>query len=386
MDEKKSYQYFIDLIKSSVTDYKSDFSEITEIDIKQIEALARIHGIESLIMDAFIKNNIKPTDKFIKTSKANSYKTLKQEEEFNQIKATFEKNNIAYMPLKGAILYKMYPKSKWRNKADIDILVKESSLKASGDLIKENGFKVYMLGGNHDSYVMEPFVKVELHRNLIDEAYKPYEYFKDVWESSYIYNEGCCYYLKEEYFYLFLISHASKHFSNSGFGVRFLIDVYYYFKYIKDNNISFDWEFVKEELEKLGLLKYQNIIISSVDYLFNGADADSDTLFFIDYVISSGAYGTYKNTSNLGVKKSGGSKKYLLRRLFPPVSMMKKRNPILKKCIILLPWFYFTRLIKGLFHIKDNKAMYDAINSVNEEDLKKVEKVLEITGLSEGLL
>ena len=61
--------------------------------------------------------------------------------------------------------------------------------------------------------------------------------------------------------------------------------------------------------------------------------------------------------------------------------MMSSRNPILKKVPILLPWFYFTRLLKATFHFKENKRRYDTIQNVNENDIKRINKIKEITGV-----
>lgn len=377
---RKTYQYFIELIKSVVINKKIDSSNILESEIKEIESLAKLHGIECLIMEAFKKNDISFSDAFYKTCKINSFKAYKQGEELNNIEALFKHEKIDFMPLKGSLISKMYPREELRNKADIDILVKEEDLKKAGKVLVASGYKVDRLGGNHDSYKVEPFIKVELHRSLIDDAYSSHEYFKDVWNSDYIYNDGYKYNLKEEYFYIFLLSHAFKHFTNSGFGFRLLIDLYYYFKYLEANNTKLDFNLISSELEKLGLIKYNKIVLDTIDYLFKENECSDDIIIFLDYVIASGAYGTIRQSSAIGVRESGSNKKYLFRRLFPPFKMMKKRNPILKKVPILLPWFYFTRLLKGLFHFKSTKVMYDASTLATENDIEKVKKIREIVG------
>ena len=73
--------------------------------------------------------------------------------------------------------------------------------------------------------------------------------------------------------------------------------------------------------------------------------------------------------------------KYILKRLFPPYSSMKRRNPVLKKIPILLPWFYFTRLLKGLFHIKTYKKQYNNVKNIDDSDITRIKRIQEITGV-----
>ena len=104
-------------------------------------------------------------------------------------------------------------------------------------------------------------------------------------------------------------------------------------------------------------------------------------MLFIGFVLASGTYGNTKNSSAIGVIDDGSKKKHIWVRLFPPFSMMKKRNPSLKKAPFLLPWFYFTRLLKGIFHFRIHKKHYDEIKNVSEEDILRINRIKEITGV-----
>lgn len=381
MERDKVTCDFINLIRSAVLGESYDLSGS---DLSKLEKLARFHSLECLALDGFKNSKVNVSDSFLKVTKTNKFKVLMQEEELSEIKKWFSDAKIKYLPLKGAIISNYYEKKEWRNKADLDILVKEEDLKKAGEILMKNGYSKDQLGGNHDSYKKEPFIKIELHRSMIDDMYSTHNYFKDVWDSSYIYNDGFEYYLKDEYFYLFLVSHAYKHFINGGGGFRFLIDVYYFNKHLEKTNKPLDLVLVNRELKKMGLAKFNSAIINASNYLFKGIEASEDTMFFVDYLVSSGIYGTLQNVSSDGVLKKGSKGKYILRRLFPSFKMMKKRNPVLKKVPILLPWFYFTRLLKGAFHPKKSIGMYNVTKNTTENDINKMKKIMEIVGAGEN--
>ena len=66
----------------------------------------------------------------------------------------------------------------------------------------------------------------------------------------------------------------------------------------------------------------------------------------------------------------------MLRRAFPPYSVMKQRNPSLVKLPFLLPFFYFTRLCKFIFKRNKNiDSEIKAANNANQEDIEKMKKI-----------
>ena len=371
------------LIKIVQNVFLGEKNELVDIDVNKICSYAKYHSLEYIVYTGLSNYGIKVDDNFKKASEVNAYKSITQELELNEIIKAFSNKKICFMPLKGAVLQKLYPKIEYRNMADIDILVKLEDLKNAGMALKEIGYSVDTIGGNHDTYTKKPYMHIEVHRALIAEEYVALnEYYANIWKSNRIYSldNEYHYYLREEDFYIFFICHASKHLSNAGTGFRTIIDAYIY---LKEKKETLDFAYINSEFEKIGLLKFNNIIIDSVDYVFYHIEKDNieDVLLFLAYIIDSGTYGSSRNSATIGVIDSGSGKKYILRRLFPPFSMMKIRNPILKKVPILLPWFYFTRLLKGLFHIRTHKNQYDNVKNIDDSDITRIKKIQEITGV-----
>lgn len=374
-----TYRNFIKLIKAVLLDTKE---ELIDFNIDNIYSLAKYHSLEYIIFCGLQKYEISNiSDEFKNVAKVNAYKTVIQDAELDLVCNEFAKNGICYMPLKGSLIHKMYPKQEYRNMADLDILVKEVDLKKAGNILKNIGYSLGHLGGNHDSYKKEPYMNIEVHRALIDEYYDTASYYNNIWESDKIYNDEIDkyhYYFREEDFYIFLVAHAGKHFSHGGTGFRTIIDFYIYLM-----NRNLDFAYINEELEKLKLRKFNDILLESVNYIFYNQEKENsdDVECFIEFILSSGTYGNIQNSNTRGVANNNSKKKYIWKRLFPPYKQMAVRNPSLKKAPFLLPLFWFTRLIKGLFHFKTHKNDYDTINNVNDDDINRINKIKEITGV-----
>lgn len=375
---------FIELIKSVILNKTIN---INNLNIEEIIRYAKFHSLEYIIYLSLKKINIDENTEifkmFEKTAKVNAYKSVVQDIEYDIIINAFEKASIKHLPLKGSIIRKMYPNIQWRSMADLDILIPVDDLKKAGDVLKELGYNADHLGGNHDSYVKKPYMNIELHRAMIDEAYNVNNYYDNIWNivkreesSEYLYK------LSDEDFFIFLIAHAAKHFSGGGTGIRTIIDIYVYLE-----NKELDFQYIYQELEKMELVKFCKLFIAISNYIFKDQINEfsvEDLELIIDYVEKCGTYGTIANSGaqemdNEDIEK--GKKKVILKRLFPPFSIMKRRNPILKKIPILLPWFWFTRLIKGLLHSKTHKKTYNAINQIDVEKYKQVKRIKDISGV-----
>ena len=371
------------LIKIVQNVFLDENNSLDDMNLSHIYNLAKYHSIEYIIYSGLKKANISDiSNDFKKISEVNAYKSLTQELEIPIIASEFSKNEICFIPLKGSVIQKLYPKVEYRNMADIDILVKEEDLKKAGMALKNIGYLVDTLGGNHDTYTKKPYLHIEVHRAMVAKIYDKARYYDDIWDSSRIYNDvndKYHYYLNDNDFYIFMIIHAAKHFSHGGTGFRTIIDEYVYLN-SKDN---LDFLYIEEELKKNNLDKFEKILRDSVDYIFKHEIKDNidDVLLFIDYILSSGTYGNTKNSSTIGVIDDGSKKKHIWVRLFPPFKVMKSRNPSLEKAPFLLPWFYFTRLLKGLFHFKRYKKSYDTIKNVSEEDINRINRIKDITGV-----
>lgn len=360
--------------------------EITDINIEWVMRLAKFHSLEYIIYLGINKLNITNLNKeefstFSKYAKINAYKSEVQSFELLNILDQLESNNIKHLPLKGAIVRNCYPNIQYRSMADLDILIPLCDIKKAGNVLKSIGYSAEHLGGNHDCYVKKPYMNVELHRAMLDETYQV-NYYDDIWNKVIKKeNKEYQYQLTNEDFFVYLIVHAAKHFSGGGTGLRIVLDIYYYLEKYK-----LDFTYVYKELSKMNLDKFGNILINISNSLFKNIKSDNNEneMLVLKYIISCGTYGTTENHSAVSLEEEKLEKsksKLIFRRLFPSYNTMKRRNPILAKIPILLPLFWFTRLIKGLFNFKDHKKTYQTIKSIDNEKVNEVNRIKEITGV-----
>ena len=385
----KSANDLISLIRMIL---KGDFQKLENPDYNEIYKLAKFHSIQNMLYYAILKyievydcaSSISPEllKMLSKENRTALAKTAAQEEERVQISKEFEKAAIKYMFLKGSVIKYLYPSIDMRSMADIDIYFDDIKSAEVRKIFVSLGYDIEAYRkSNHDVYKKVPFMNIETHRDLMNESYWMHLYYKDFWprlikkeESEYEYEFSL------EDYYIFMTAHAAKHFSVGGMGVRNVIDEYIYLTKYED---KLDFNYISEELNKLGLAKFEKNLRNIATYWFGEGKLDKEDEDIIKemtkFIIDSGAYGTVSHSvlkDMMGAEAeeniNASRFKYFFRRAFPSYYHMKNRNPILKKIPILLPWFYFTRLLKFVF-VK-NKNTRSAIKTVNNASAKEIQE------------
>lgn len=378
---------FLKIIKSVILRKEIHIDDLDSFNLEKVIKYAKFHsleyitylGLKQLIIDE--EQDIFKT--FKKNATINAYKSLIQDGELEIICSELEHYKIKHMPLKGALIRKLYPDLQYRSMADLDILIPIDDLKKAGNVLKEIGYAVDNVGGNHDNYIKKPYMNIELHRGMIDESYGV-NYYDNIWDRVRLAeNKQYLYELSDEDFFVFMIVHAAKHFGHGGTGLRTIIDLYYYLEQKK-----LDFNYINSELKSLELDKFSCTLIAISDYIFKGKIdkiKEEDINLVLNYILECGTYGTVENSAVNSLENKDDlekSKKHLIiKKLFPPFKVMKRRNPILSKIPILLPWFWFERLVKGLFNFKTHKRTYQTIQNVNYKKVEEINMIKEITGV-----
>lgn len=280
-------------------------------------------------------------------------KEARLEIEIQNITDAFEKNGIAHMLLKGSVIKNLYPQPDMRSMCDVDILV-GNMLDEAFPVMKAHGFHLKERDNLHDCYFKKPFINLELHSSLVDEELTElYSYFKTGFERAHLQeNQKFRYELSKEDFYIFLLAHFAKHFKRTGTGIRSVADIFVYLS----KNSGLDFDYIYNEIEKIGLLKFaQRIQKIARNWFAEGIIDPNDSVE--GYIISSGAYGNYLNlelnrflqgnsdNNSYRIKKL----KYFLRVAFPDFKYMSARYPVLQKNKFLLPFFWSVRIFYTLF-------------------------------------
>ncbi len=348
-----------------------DVARLSEIDLKELYAVSRFHSLTALVCEGLELTKLSPTEEsqkyitvFQKEKEKAARKNLMLDTKRSELFAFMEQNAIWYMPLKGVILKDMYPKIGLRQMADNDILFDKSYRKTIRDWFAKQGYEIKSYDiGNHDVYLKEPVYNYEMHIALFEESRsrKLQEYYKNV-KSRLVKDSdnNYGYHFTDEDFYIYFISHGFKHFDGSGNGLRFLCDLYVY---LKAKESTMDFSYINKSLKALELIDFEQNCRELVGEIFG----DIHTFKFeslaprhyemLQYFLSSGAYGTLKQSVQKGVDKRG-KLQYLFWRLFPGAEILKNYHPVFKnKWLMPIGWIYRTFKIISSREKKLEKAI-----------------------------
>ncbi len=275
-----------------------------------------------------------------------------------RVLAELEKDGIWYVPLKGAILKDMYPRYGMRQMADNDILFDASRRADVRKIMEDLGFSVEKYdAANHDVYHKKPLSNFEMHVHLINgrtSNERLARYYDDV-KDRLVKDEGneYGYHFSDEDFYLYLVAHEYKHYVQGGTGLRSLLDTYVY---LKKKEQELDWDYIRREAAKMAVTEFEAINRSLALHLFDGEALSEEEQKMLDYIISSGAYGTMANdvSNQIGEK---GRLRYFISRLSLPREDMVGQYPVLKKAYWLYPVMLVWRIVKKFF-VSHKKFMY----------------------------
>ena len=149
---------------------------------------------------------------FREDDKLNMLREARFELAGQQVFDDFEKAEIDFIPLKGAILKNQYPNPALRTFTDIDIYVGESFDKAEKILL-EKGFEK-TTGDDHNdiSFVKKPSIHIELHKDLFPDDYEFEGYFDNPFVHTELKDRYKHYHLyKTDDFFIHVLCHLYKH-------------------------------------------------------------------------------------------------------------------------------------------------------------------------------
>ena len=309
-----------------------------------VYGMAKKHSLSALIYTA-LSERVKaeaPKELYIDWSRDVAIagaKHLAQKTELENLSRLFSENEIPFMPLKGFLLKELYKSPELREMTDIDIFVDKDSFDKAKSIIMSLGYGLESSLQVHDSFKKSPFVEIELHKILhLDIA----DYTMDLSIPSEA--NPYCRLMTDDDFLIFLLHHAKKHDETGGVGIRTVFDFYLLFK-----AKSYNEKAIEKRIEREGLLDFYKKLKSLVGFWFSNGKGSRELLDFEIYTVTGGTYGNLENVYLRKTRKKGKTA-FFWGRLFPSYKHMSTRYPVLKKCPILLPFFYPVRLISSLFN------------------------------------
>ena len=198
-------------------------------------------------------------------------------------------------------------------------------------------------------------------------------------------NTGYGYHMRDEDFYIYITSHAYKHYSGSGTGLRTLLDFY---AYLNAKEATLDFDYIQTECKKLGIDDFEQhnrILCRKVfapQQTYNQASfkqsLSADELEMLQYYLSSGVYGTFDRmvANRMEKQKKADGKKdlsklsYYRYRVFPGMELYEN-YPLLVKHKWLIPAYWCYRIVRLLFSKKRRDYVLREVKAVEKVAVRK---------------
>lgn len=331
---KKDFLAMIYLAGCGVSGVVPDKDYCSELDMSALYRVSKKHLLAALVGITLKSTGVKLPDEWEQEISKAIRKNVLFDIERAKLLSFMEQKGIWYLTLKGIVLKDFYPAVGMRQMSDNDILFDYSFSDDVQEYMESQGYEAAYVGmGNHDVYKKKPVYNFELHRALYGEAYQEgwAEYYGNVKERL-VLNAGSSfgYHFTDEDFYVYIVSHAYKHYSGGGTGLRTLLDFYVY---LKAKDADLDFAYIKKECEVLGIAEFEQQNRSLCKKVFDAAELpkmedweqsmsveEKDMLL---YYLTSGTYGTRERNWENAVRKfrkksdSVAKLKYMWNRLFP---------------------------------------------------------------------
>lgn len=372
---QKLYFDVLYLLSCAANSKKADKNKIETMDLDTLYALCKAHSISALVSSVLLEHIKEKREWYTKWSEEQMkalYRDMNFATERAKILAFLEENGIWYMPMKGIVLKDYYPQPELREFADNDILIDASRAGDVREFMFKNGYRAKDGDSGHvDEYEKEPCFNFEMHRALYH-TNNPvfYDYYKDV-KNRLLKDDGnrFGYHFSDEDFYVFMVSHAYRHYRDNGVGIRSLLDIYVYNKALGE---TLDYGYIEEQLANIDSLDFEKQMRALARKVFGESkptfsEAEEKVLL---YYFGSGTYGTdeqkmlnqMEHLTGEADFSASGRRKYWLKRLFD-LEQYKQDFPRAYKTKILIPFLILYRALRGLTKVgrlkEENQRLKD---------------------------
>lgn len=356
--------------------------------LRKLYRLSKSHDVAHLISDALIRNGLIPQDgqaikQFVKQQQISVSRYERINYELQRLIELFDKENIPFITLKGAVLRDYYPQPWMRTSCDIDILVKEEDLDRATDVLINKYKYRKTLDWDHDiSFMSESDVHLELHYNFVEYVKWNPEMLKLVWDTARkVDGYNCRYEMPTEVYYYYHVAHMAKHFESGGCGLRPFLDLA-----IMTEKIPVAKEKLTKLLAQSNLEKFYEGCVKLCGVWFDDDEHDKLSKSMELFILSAGVYGNIENkVAVMKSTKSQGKFKYLMFKIFLPYEYLSVIYPKLKNRRYLTPFYEIRRWFEILFCGRMKNAVREIKVNANtgSEQVQKATELIRDLGLNE---
>ena len=284
-----------------------------------------------------------------------------------QVFDAFEKAEIDFIPLKGALLKNLYPNPALRTFTDIDIYVGDKIEKAEQVMFSQGYEKKTDYETNDIGYVKKPSIHIELHKDLFPDDYDFEEYFDNPFKHTEL-KEGYKHFnlYRKDDFFIHVLCHLYKHFTFGGCGLRQYLDIY-----VMTQKMQLDMDYIRSELKSFGMEGFLDTTLTLNRFFFDKEKPTDETIEIAEFVFNNSTFGNADNRLVLDYDKGHGEKRtlwgnivFFADRWQLKYSQMILQYKFLKYLPILLPFCYIHKVFRALFFRR--KVVQEQVRQVNK--------------------
>ncbi len=327
--------------------------------LEQVYVLAKKHDLAHLPGQVLSSLGL-PESEALKKLKSATFTAVQRyvqlDYELKRICDALEQAQIPFLPLKGAVIRKIYPEPWMRTSCDIDILVHEQDLERAVEvLVQELSFTTDHKKKYHDMWLFSPLgIHLELHFSIMETMENIDQLLGRVWEFASAETQYR-YQMRSEFLAFHLMAHMAYHFTGGGSGIRSALDIF-----LLRRQSAYDESALRGLLSQCGIEKFYDAVLDMIAAWFEGEAPTELTEKMSRFVLAGGTYGTKKQNIMIKQQRKGGKVKYLLNRVFLPYRELKFRYRVLEKWPILYPVMLLRRWLELLFGGRLKESVQEA--------------------------
>ena len=370
---EKNAADFIYLLSCALTERVADENIVAKMDLLEIERIAKSHGLVGVVavgLEQFWKNSQMAQEHAAHWAQQRGSimrRLMLMNAEREQILKEFERYGIWYLPLKGVVLQHLYPQFGMRQMSDNDILFDSDKRDCVKRIMEERGYHLKADEETCDDlYQKDEYFYFEMHYSLFEDVYPELCLYYDKLKNRLQLKENSQfhYLFSDEDFYIYLITHAYKHYQLAGTGLRTLTDC---FVYTQKKAECLDWTYIESELVKLGMDRFEKQCRNLAERLFlipkRSFNLTDDEINFLLFMMDAGTFGSDKtsirnqvNAISVGKVNWTSKLRYVFSRLFPDMQYVEKNYPWFVKNRWAMPALWIFRLLRGII-VKPKKLI-----------------------------
>lgn len=206
-----------------------------------------------------------------------------------KIEESLNKEQIPYIPLKGAVLRNLYPAPEMRISSDIDVLVHEDDLDRAIETIETHTDFKADHRAYHDISMLNQSVHLELHFSIKENMENIDKLLSQVWNYA-VQEKESGYLLTPEFQIFHVIAHMSYHMVRGGLGVRPFLDLW-----LLRTKTSYAEEVVRQMCEECGILTFYKKCCGLVDAWMSGEPVPDELATLENYALNGRVFGSKEN-------------------------------------------------------------------------------------------